>query len=315
MNNTEWKPDILDGFEAKTIALPAEDDGELVFTVIRRLSIIATSSRCVVYVHGWSDYFFQTHLADAYLAKGIDFYAVDLRRCGRSNRDGNRRNYVDDIGDYGAELAEVIRLATVDGHDRVILHGHSMGGLVSCIFAARHQGASNIALLILNSPWLDVKLPLFRRIIWWITKHFGHRFAHKEIKGDITSYVDSIHSDYRGEWTFDLAWKPREGEVVYPGWAQAVALAQAELHQGLGIEVPVLVQHSDRSTANDEWHDDLMITDSVLDIAQIHRWSSSIGPNVTVQTIPNGMHDLVLSAEPGRAQMLQQLFAWVDAHT
>ena len=42
-------------------------------------------SRAVLYLHGRSDYFFQTHLAQAYLDAGFEFYALDLRalRAGR----------------------------------------------------------------------------------------------------------------------------------------------------------------------------------------------------------------------------------------
>ena len=41
-------------------------------------------SRAVLYLHGRSDYFFQTHLAQAYLDAGFEFYALDLRACGRA---------------------------------------------------------------------------------------------------------------------------------------------------------------------------------------------------------------------------------------
>lgn len=38
----------------------------------------------VIYLHGWSDYFFHHRLADYYASLGIAFYAIDLRRYGRS---------------------------------------------------------------------------------------------------------------------------------------------------------------------------------------------------------------------------------------
>ena len=40
--------------------------------------------RAVLYLHGRNDYFFQTHLADAFLSAGYEFYALDLRTCGRA---------------------------------------------------------------------------------------------------------------------------------------------------------------------------------------------------------------------------------------
>lgn len=306
----EWEPDILAGFERTTIDLPNDDDGELVATVIRRRTETG-SSTCVLYVHGYSDYFFQTHLADSYLEHGIDFYALDRRRCGRSIRPGNRDNYIDDISDYGVEIAEALRIAVEDdGHDTVVLHGHSEGGLVCSIFLADHPEAA-VQLLALNSPWLDVNLPGAKRVAWWITKHFGRLFRHKPVDGGLSSYVDSIHSDFRGEWQFDLAWKPRTGTVVYPGWARAVAKAHDRVHSGLGLTLPILVQHADRSSMHEEWDDELLSTDSVLDVEQIHERATALGDDVTVHVISGAMHDLVLSGPTARADMLSQLHTWL----
>jgi len=310
-----WQPDVLEGFEARTIDLADQDDGALVATVVRKKRSGA-SSRCVIHVHGFSDYFFHPHLADAYVERGWDFYAVDLRRCGRSYRDGNRRNYFDDVADLDVELAETLRIVVEEeGHTHVTLHGHSMGGLVCSLFVANHPAAGHVDLLALNSPWLDVKLPPGQRLMWAITRYIGHRFAHKAIAGGTAYYVESIHEDYRGEWPFDLTWKPREGEVVYPGWARAVARAQGQVHRGLDIGVPILVQHSDRSTSDKEWSDDLLITDSVLDVDQIHKWAPSLGPNVTIHTVTGAMHDLTLSAAPARADTFERLFAWIDLYS
>ena len=44
--------------------------------------------RAVLYLHGRNDYFFQTHLAQAFLDAGYEFYALDLRACGRSAQVG-----------------------------------------------------------------------------------------------------------------------------------------------------------------------------------------------------------------------------------
>ena len=56
----------------------------------------------MLYVHGWNDYFFQTHLADHMADLGFDFYAVDLRRYGRSLRRGHLRGFITDLDDYAA---------------------------------------------------------------------------------------------------------------------------------------------------------------------------------------------------------------------
>jgi len=86
-----WRPDVLPGYEARSIPLPGvapahgePEDTELVGTLVRPVVSPARAAGdrrpAALYVHGWNDYFFQTHLADAVEAMGVAFHALDLRR-------------------------------------------------------------------------------------------------------------------------------------------------------------------------------------------------------------------------------------------
>ena len=78
------EPDVLGPpYERRTIDLGSDDEGPVVATLVRRLAERRTG-RAVLYVHGFVDYFFQTHLADFFAERGWDFYALDLRKYGRS---------------------------------------------------------------------------------------------------------------------------------------------------------------------------------------------------------------------------------------
>ena len=77
--------DILPGFLSETIALRPDDEGEVVATLVGRRAPDSTD-RAVLYVHGYCDYFFNVELADRYNEQGFDFYAIDLRKYGRSLR-------------------------------------------------------------------------------------------------------------------------------------------------------------------------------------------------------------------------------------
>ncbi|MBK8462278.1 MAG: hypothetical protein IPL36_04350 [Nigerium sp.] len=86
-----WLPDEhVAGFETLTLplavdALPEEGDVPLVGTLVRRQDrSLRAHARAIVHVHGWNDYFFHGHVADFYEAQGVAFYALDLRRYGRS---------------------------------------------------------------------------------------------------------------------------------------------------------------------------------------------------------------------------------------
>ena len=76
----------------------------------------------MLHVHGFADYFFQTGYAEWWNARGYDFYAIDLRKYGRSIREHQTPNYVDDLRDYFPEIDEAwARVAGRDGHDHVVL--------------------------------------------------------------------------------------------------------------------------------------------------------------------------------------------------
>ena len=95
-------------------------------------------SRAVLYVHGWIDYFFQAHVADAFNEQGWDFYAIDLHRYGRSLRPGNRPNYCRNLAEYDEELTTAIDIVKLeDEHETLLLMGHSTGGLITALYADR----------------------------------------------------------------------------------------------------------------------------------------------------------------------------------
>src|SRR3546814_18995014 len=88
-----WEPDLLGpGFVRRELPLGRDDGEEIVATLVR--SIPTPGRRLlgpyrdvdVLYVHGWSDYFFPPELARFWTARGARFFALDLRRSGTSLR-------------------------------------------------------------------------------------------------------------------------------------------------------------------------------------------------------------------------------------
>ena len=67
-----WEPDVLPGYWQRTIPLGPDPDGEgdIVATVIRRGEPAADAEHAVLAVHGYTDYFFHTEMADHFAARG-----------------------------------------------------------------------------------------------------------------------------------------------------------------------------------------------------------------------------------------------------
>ena len=108
-----WTADVLgDGYQQRRIDLGDDPDGEgEVEAVLVRREVRADEqvTGAVLYVHGFSDYFFQTDLADFFAARGLAFYALDLRKSGRSRRPGHTAHYASDLAAYDAELDALAR--------------------------------------------------------------------------------------------------------------------------------------------------------------------------------------------------------------
>jgi alpha-beta hydrolase superfamily lysophospholipase len=299
-------------YTSETFELPHDDEGAVVATLVRRPAGGPTG-KAVLHVHGFADYFFQTAYAEWWNERGYDFYALDLRKFGRSILPHQTPNYVTDLAHYHPELDLAWERVRAE-HDHVVLSGHSTGGLITPLWAqARGVEARGITL---NAPWFDLPGSAWLRlgmtpVVQQVAKRQPKRVVPRTVTG---LYARSLHRDHEGEWDFDLAWKPIESWPAYAGWLAAVRRGHAELHRGLSLSFPALVLSSTRSTAPTELGDDVHSTDIVLDVEQIRRWSSSVGHHVTYVGIEGARHDVFLSRDEPRTRAFAELGRWLTAY-
>lgn len=314
-----WEPDILgDDWVARTLRLAPDEEGEVVATLVRRSGRPSTR-KAVLYVHGFVDYFFQTHMADAFEAHGYDFYAIDLRKYGRSLRVHHTPNYVTRLSAYAEELDKAVRIIRAEEHhDELVVVGHSTGGLITSLWAdARTQPGADptIDALVLNSPWFDLNEPWFTRVVSTPAIDLLCRFAPRVRVGSLAPhYGRALHTATGGEWDYDLTLKPHDGFPVRAGWFRAIRRGHAQIARGLAIRCPILVLTSDASGDSKARHDALTTTDSVLDVAQTQVRASGLGDDVTVAAVPGGAHDLTLSPEPTREHFFDEVLTWLAEH-
>ena len=227
----------------------------------------------MLHVHGFCDYFFQTAAADYWVSRGYDFYALDLRKYGRSLRPHQTPNFATDLAEYHPELDLAYRAITErDGHDHVVLSGHSTGGLIGLLWL--EAGARAVDGVVLNSPWLDLNGNfLLRTAGTKAIEQLGARRPYQSIPRNVSGlYGKSLHKDHSGEWDFDLAWKPLESWPVFAGWLRAIRRGHAAVHRGLNVDAPVLVLSSARSVHPRVWESDVDCCDIVLDVNLMARW-------------------------------------------
>lgn len=322
---TEWIHDDLGAaYQQRTIALGADPDGEgtIEATLVRRTAPEQVAG-AVLYVHGFSDYFFQTEMADFFTERGLAFYALDLRKCGRSRRDGQTGHYVSDLALYDRELEESLAIIRDEtGGKPLLLSGHSTGGLIVPLWLDRLNrrpgGApgAGIAGVVLNSPWFDLQGKAWMRTIGTQAIALVARFKPKAmINLPVTdAYGSSLHVSAHGEWEFNTAFKPLNGFPVSFGWLTAVRRGHAKLHRGLDIGVPSLVLRSARSKFARTWSPDVDEADAVLDVKQIARWAGCLGDAVTVVPIQGARHDVFISKVGPRKEAYATVDIWLQAN-
>lgn len=304
--------DILGkGFKQATIVQQPDYEGSVTCTIIRKTTP-EKSNKAVLYVHGFNDYFFQEEMAERYIKEGFNFYAVDLRKCGRSWLSHQKFNNVRDLSEYAADIDTVLSIIHAEGSDKVLLSGHSLGGLVVSLYANEQLGKEKFDAVLLNSPFFDlsVKSVLKKTAMPYILKR-----AEKHPETTIDSglnplYGESLHVSAHGEWSYSLGFKPLIAPPVNFGWIKAVHDGQIKVSQGLQINKPVLVLHSSRSIDEKKWSDLFFTGDAVLNVDEIAKQAQNIVGQYSIQAVQGGMHDLILSRKPVREEVYSTIFNW-----
>ena len=323
-----WAPDVLgDPFEALTLPLGEDDEGPVEATVVRSLAHHAPLGGVfgdrrplhgvdVLYVHGWSDYFFQRNLAKYWNDRGANFAALDLRKYGRSLRPGQTPGYITDLATYDEDIAASLAAMGYEPGKpwrdrRLVLFGHSTGGLVLSLWAARHPGAA--AAVILNSPWLEFQLSAVTRAA--IAPMLDLRARLRPLDTlpqiDLGFYTRAQREARGADLDVNLEWRPEQTMAVHAAWLHAILAGHTRVAAGLGIAEPVCVLLSDRSAVPSRWSDQLTRADTVLVVDDIARAALRLGGSVTVERIPGALHDVFLSRPEARDIAYERLDRWV----
>lgn len=318
----EWQRDILgEEFESHAFTAAGADGVERTATLVRFRPAVTGAltspgrRRAVLFLHGWSDYFFNVDLARFWSSAGYGFYALDMHNHGRSLRPESPGGYVSDLTDYDAEIELACRLISQEGvTPPLAMMGHSTGGLVAALWASRHPEA--VSQLILNSPWLEVHgSALVRRaassMVGPVARFRPEAVLRLPERG---FYWRTISSSADGEWSLDDRYRPPMAFPVRAGWLSAVLAGHTKVARGLNIEVPILVMLSRGSANGLFWSEEMRRTDAVLDVNVIAARALTLGRTVTVERIEGALHDVFLSPAAVRADAYARLSRWLRAY-
>lgn len=310
---------IADGFDIAHHDLGEDAFGPCGFvTIARRAPQELATGAIALYLHGWSDYFFHPHVAQFFNDRGFDFWAIDLRRNGRSLCDGDVATAIGDVGEYGEEIARTIEIASDDARERglspkkPVIYAHSTGGLTAVTWAARNPGQASA--LLLNSPWLELHGgPLVRRALLPELEVLARvRPMRTLVPGLPDFYARTLHADFGGEWDWHVPYKPFESFPMPACTLAAVARAQNQLARGLHIREPIFMTASTRSALGPVFTRRAYTSDAILNVEQQVTNARNAGRDLTIARIPGATHDMALAFEAPRKMFFAELAAFME---
>jgi alpha-beta hydrolase superfamily lysophospholipase len=303
VTDTSWHTDILEGYEARYVNQGEAFDGPCRSTIVRRKAK-NQSRKAYLYIHGFNDYFFQSEMGRILNDSGYNFYAVDLRRYGRSKEPWQYPYNIRDMREYFADIDSALSQIRRDGNSDITLSGHSTGGLTVLYYAAERGDKCGVDRVVTDSPFLEWNYsPFMRNIAVPAVGFLGKIFKNSKIKqSHCDGYGYSLLKQYHGQWEYDTDWKMIYSPPVTFSWIGAINAAQNKLmKKRANICVPILVMHSSRKIEGCAWTPEFQTGDAVLDPAMIKQRGSRLGHERMVCRIDSGLHDLILS-EPGPRQ-------------
>ncbi|WP_404288960.1 alpha/beta hydrolase [Glutamicibacter arilaitensis] len=312
-----WDKDVL-GADYASRKLPLADGSTATLIhhrpAVRRLRLApALRGLAILHVHGWSDYFFQTELAQFLTEAGADFYALDLRRYGRNLTKTSTPGFITNLEDYFEEFDAAHRIiSSAHPGTRFVMLGHSTGGLSAALYAAANP--AKVDALALNSPWLEFQASeLGRTALARFLQAASHRNPYRNLPGiDPGFYTRTVSNRFEGEWDYNLDWRPANGFPLHAGFISAVFTAQAKVKKGLDLEQPVLVMLSAKDYLLPRWNDAATRSDVALNVQVVAQRSINLGRELHLVRLPNALHDVFLSAVPVRSDAYLRLGSWLS---
>lgn len=134
-------------YEETALTFEAED-GNVVPAVILTTATTTSENKVAVLVHGaGGDHVSSYPVAEIYLENGYQVLAIDQRASGDSTNEWVSFGYFESLDVKAAVDYARNEMAA----DQVIVHGQSMGGLTTAVYASTDHAANNVDAFILDS--------------------------------------------------------------------------------------------------------------------------------------------------------------------
>jgi alpha-beta hydrolase superfamily lysophospholipase len=242
----------------------------------------------VVVVHGFNQHSgHYQHVANHFAQKGFRVIALDLRGYGQSE---GQRAYVDGFADFIHDLHVLIE--AVSAHERPILIGHSMGGLISFLYALSHP--DRIKCLVLASPWFGtqtVVAPIMKVLVPALSVLYPNYQTKLKISGTSRATKNQeIAAAVRAD--------PLVANVATARWYRDALQTQKRVFDlAPTLQAPILVLQAGQE----------LIVSAPATRALFERLTA---PTKTYKEYPDKYHEIF--NDPGHEQVFDEIIDWLE---
>ena len=232
------------------------------------------------------------HVAEHLTHEGFALWAADLRGHGRS---GGRRGHVDNFDDYLADTRRVIgKVREESPQVKVILLGHSLGGLVVLDYAEKM--GSNISGVIATAPLLRLKMevPPWKVAVGKMLSSLRPTLSMKTgLDPNLLSHDQQTVRNYVNDPLV-------HGVASARFYTELLRAVDETLRGGNKLTVPCLVMVGSG--------------DRIVDPSATQEFFKTISSSDKTLKIYDGLYHEVLN-EPEKDSLLGEISAWLSART
>jgi len=253
--------------------------------LIRSWTPEETADTVILIVHGIAEHSGRyEHVGEYFASHGYEVQAYDHRGHGESS---GKRMWIVDWGEYLLDLEDRLSAALVGGR-KVVVYGHSLGGLITLSYLQNRSEPLPTA-AVLSAPALDSTEPGWKKgaakVLGGLVPSLAVPLA---IKGDQLSRDPAVGEKYFSDPLITLNATTRLGSQIL----KAQVESQASLAK---LSVPTLVIHGESDT--------VVPVDASLPLQGL--------PGVNRKTYPGIRHEL--HNEPEWEDILADILEWIQA--
>ena len=228
------------------------------------------------------------------ISEGLSVWALDF--CGHGRSEG-KRGHIESFDQYLTDLDKLVDIAVKDAAQdtKILLLGHSLGGLIALNYAIRFP--HKLDGLLLSSPALGLKVqvPAFKAVLGkfmstvWPGLSMANELDSSKISHD-RSVVDAYIQD------------PLVHARVTARWYTEFVSTMARTHQSAAaVSVPTLMQ-----IAGNDFLVDAAASEDFFNRLQVE--------DKTIHVYSGLFHEIFNEKAAERTVVLDDLSAWIQAH-